>query len=65
MCKQCMVFVYALKPSVFGVRLTIPARDMEFDGGLGGSTSRQDASIECHVGGSIRPSSGCNGVHFA
>ena len=27
--------------------------------------SRQDASIECHIGGSIRPSSGCNGVHFA
>ena len=25
--------------------------------------SRQDASIECRVGGSKRPSSGCNGVH--
>ena len=27
--------------------------------------SRQDASIECDIGGSIRPSAGCNGVHFA
>ena len=36
---------------------------MEFDGQLGPTRSRQDASIECYIGGSTRPSSGCNGVH--
>ena len=38
---------------------------MEFDAGLGGSTSCQDASIECYIGGSIRPSRGGKGGHFA
>ena len=40
-------------------------RNITFLVSPGITRSRQDASIECHIGGSIRPSSGCNGVHFA
>jgi hypothetical protein len=31
---------------------------------LSGTRSRQGAPIEVHEAGRIRPSSGCNGVHF-
>ena len=46
-----------------GVRKGVRAEKWLFVGHFGTPRSRQDASIECHVGGSIRPSLGCNGVH--
>ena len=40
-------------------------RNITFLVSPGITRSRQDASIECHIGGSIRPSRGGKGGHFA
>ena len=47
----------------FGGQRGGQGQNITFLGLPGTPRSRQDASIECYAGGSIRPSSGCNGVH--